>query len=115
MCGWNRANQRLSKSEQQKLLPLQGGRGKGRGRGRGKGRGMLVISTTVILALNKGAFLSNLRGLVSYCHVNSSYSRYKCGCTLRFPRLEKFRDDKQWFDCMTVEELAQLQSVRVGS
>ena len=38
-------------------------------------------------------------------------SRYKCGCTLRFPRLEKVRTDKEWYDCMTVDELEQLKSV----
>ncbi len=37
--------------------------------------------------------------------------RYKCGCTLRFPRVEKVRDDKEWFDCMTVDELEQLKQV----
>ena len=41
-----------------------------------------------------------------------SQCRYRTGCTLRFPRLEKFRDDKEWFDSMTVEELEQLKSVR---
>ena len=37
--------------------------------------------------------------------------RYKTGCTLRFPRVEKVRDDKEYFDCMTSEELDQLKSV----
>ena len=37
--------------------------------------------------------------------------RYKCGCTLRFPRLEKFRDDKEWYDCMTTDELEHLRQV----
>ena len=40
----------------------------------------------------------------------SSY-RYKSGCTLRFPRVEKVRDDKEWYDCMTVDELEQLKMV----
>ena len=37
--------------------------------------------------------------------------RYKCGCTLRFPRVEKVRADKEWFDCMSVDELEQLKTV----
>lgn len=37
--------------------------------------------------------------------------RYKSGCTLRFPRVEKVRDDKEWHDCMTVDELEQLKMV----
>ncbi len=37
--------------------------------------------------------------------------RYKCGCTLRFPRLQCFRDDKEWFDCMTVDELEEMKQV----
>eukprot|EP00731_Ephydatia_muelleri_P033439 Em0029g45a len=40
--------------------------------------------------------------------------RYKCGCTLRFPRLEKVRTDKEWYDCMTVDELEQLKSMGSG-
>ena len=39
--------------------------------------------------------------------------RYKSGCTLRFPRVEKVRDDKEWYDCMTVDELEQLKMVRI--
>ncbi|WAR24448.1 DNLI4-like protein, partial [Mya arenaria] len=30
--------------------------------------------------------------------------RFRCGFTLRFPRVEKFRDDKHWYECMTFEE-----------
>ncbi len=37
--------------------------------------------------------------------------KYKTGCSLRFPRLEKFRDDKQWYECMTFDELNELRSV----
>ncbi len=40
--------------------------------------------------------------------------RYKSGCTLRFPRVEKVRDDKEWYDCMTVDELEQLKMVRIS-
>ncbi|CAD5123713.1 DgyrCDS12032 [Dimorphilus gyrociliatus] len=35
--------------------------------------------------------------------------QYRTGCTLRFPRVMKIRDDKSWTDSMTVEELKQLQ------
>ena len=45
----------------------------------------------------------------------SSPSRYKAGCTLRFPRLERVRDDKEWFDCMTVDELEDLKRVSHSS
>ena len=31
--------------------------------------------------------------------------RFKTGVTLRFPRVEKIRTDKNWFDCMTTAEL----------
>ena len=40
-----------------------------------------------------------------------SSDKYKCGCTLRFPRVEKVREDKEWYDCMTVDELEQLKMV----
>jgi len=40
--------------------------------------------------------------------------KYKSGCTLRFPRVEKVRDDKDWFDCMTVDELEQLKMMASG-
>lgn len=33
--------------------------------------------------------------------------------TLRFPRLEKVRDDKEWYDCMTITELEELRAVRM--
>ena len=38
--------------------------------------------------------------------------RYKCGCTLRFPRVEKVRTDKEWYDCMNLDELEQIKQVR---
>ena len=50
-------------------------------------------------------------GPSSQTHDFSMSSRYKCGCTLRFPRLEKVRTDKEWYDCMTVDELEQIKSV----
>jgi DNA ligase-4 len=43
-----------------------------------------------------------------------SSDKYKCGCTLRFPRLEKFRDDKEWYDCMTTDELEHLRQMASG-
>ena len=44
--------------------------------------------------------------------VVSFFIRYKAGMTLRFPRLEKVRDDKEWYDCMTTTELEELKAVR---
>jgi len=40
--------------------------------------------------------------------------KYKCGCTLRFPRVESIRDDKQWFECMDLDELKNLREVSGG-
>ena len=37
--------------------------------------------------------------------------QYKTGYTLRFPRVVKIRDDKPWYDCMTVTELDDLRQV----
>ena len=37
--------------------------------------------------------------------------QYKTECTLRFPRVEKIRYDKPWFQCMTVEELEDQKQV----
>ena len=54
---------------------------------------------------------SNLYVVQCLDNAFSFASRYKCGCTLRFPRLEKVRTDKEWYDCMTVDELEQLKSV----
>ncbi len=42
-------------------------------------------------------------------------TRYKCGCTLRFPRVEKVRDDKEWYDCMNLDELEQMKQVTIFS
>ncbi|XP_043927269.1 DNA ligase 4 [Protopterus annectens] len=39
---------------------------------------------------------------------------YKTGCTLRFPRIEKIRDDKEWHECMTLNDLEQLQDKASG-
>lgn len=39
---------------------------------------------------------------------------YKTGCTLRFPRIEKIREDKEWHECMTLEDLEQLRGRASG-
>ena len=38
--------------------------------------------------------------------------RFKTGVTLRFPRLEAVRNDKMWYECLDLNELARLKSVR---
>lgn len=37
--------------------------------------------------------------------------QYKTNYTLRFPRVEKIRDDKPWYSCMTVKELEDIRQV----
>lgn len=44
----------------------------------------------------------------------TSSDRYSCECTLRFPRLEKFRDDKEWYQCMTIDELDNIKETSAG-
>ncbi|XP_054479774.1 DNA ligase 4 [Anoplopoma fimbria] len=39
---------------------------------------------------------------------------YKTNCTLRFPRIEKIRDDKEWHQCMTLAELEQFRGKASG-
>ncbi|CAB3987149.1 DNA ligase 4 [Paramuricea clavata] len=39
---------------------------------------------------------------------------YKAGQTLRFPRLEKIRDDKSWYECLDLNELERLRSIAKG-
>ncbi|XP_042327134.1 DNA ligase 4 isoform X2 [Sceloporus undulatus] len=39
---------------------------------------------------------------------------YKTDCTLRFPRIEKIREDKEWHKCMTLDLLEQLRSKASG-
>ncbi|XP_061641714.1 DNA ligase 4 [Phyllopteryx taeniolatus] len=39
---------------------------------------------------------------------------YKTNCTLRFPRIEKIRDDKEWHQCITLAELEQFRSKASG-
>ncbi|RMZ95310.1 DNA ligase 4 [Brachionus plicatilis] len=50
---------------------------------------------------------------VKAVEVNAS-EKYKPGCTLRFPRLEKFRPDKQWFECMKLSEFDELRNKNSG-
>lgn len=39
---------------------------------------------------------------------------YKTGTTLRFPRIEKIRDDKEWHECMTLGDLEELRGRASG-
>ncbi|XP_068165472.1 DNA ligase 4 [Antennarius striatus] len=39
---------------------------------------------------------------------------YKTNCTLRFPRIEKIRHDKEWHQCTTLAELDQFRSKASG-
>ncbi|XP_061693076.1 DNA ligase 4 [Syngnathoides biaculeatus] len=39
---------------------------------------------------------------------------YKTNCTLRFPRIEKIRDDKEWHQCITLAELEEFRSKASG-
>ncbi|KAM5179926.1 DNA ligase 4 [Mantella aurantiaca] len=39
---------------------------------------------------------------------------YKTNCTLRFPRIEKIREDKEWYDCMTIDDLEQFREKASG-
>lgn len=43
-----------------------------------------------------------------------SSDMYKTSCTLRFPRIEKIREDKEWHQCMTLAELDQFRSKASG-
>lgn len=43
-----------------------------------------------------------------------SSDMYKTSCTLRFPRIEKIREDKDWHECMTLAELDQFRSKASG-
>lgn len=40
--------------------------------------------------------------------------KFRTGFTLRFPRVEKFRDDKKWYDCMTLPEVEELKKKSGG-
>ncbi|XP_056157416.1 DNA ligase 4-like [Lampris incognitus] len=39
---------------------------------------------------------------------------YKTNCTLRFPRIEKIREDKHWHECMTLAELDEFRCKASG-
>ncbi|KAM9830797.1 DNA ligase 4 [Syngnathus typhle] len=39
---------------------------------------------------------------------------YKTNCTLRFPRIEKIRHDKEWHQCITLAELEQFRGKASG-
>lgn len=39
---------------------------------------------------------------------------YKTNCTLRFPRIEKIREDKEWYECLTVDDLEQFREKASG-
>lgn len=39
---------------------------------------------------------------------------YRTNCTLRFPRIEKIREDKEWHQCMTLAELDRLRGRASG-
>ncbi|XP_006846744.1 PREDICTED: DNA ligase 4 [Chrysochloris asiatica] len=39
---------------------------------------------------------------------------YRTGCTLRFPRIEQIREDKEWHNCMTLDDLEQLRGKAYG-
>lgn len=43
-----------------------------------------------------------------------SSDMYKTNCTLRFPRIERIREDKEWHQCMTLTELSQFRSRASG-
>lgn len=40
--------------------------------------------------------------------------KFAVGFTLRFPRVVSFREDKEWFDCMTTDDVFDLVSRSVG-
>ena len=44
----------------------------------------------------------------------SLLSSYKACQTLRFPRVEKIRDDKSWYECLDLNELEQLRTMAKG-
>jgi DNA ligase-4 len=43
-----------------------------------------------------------------------SSDKFQTGCTLRFPRLERIRNDKPWYDCMTLQQLATVRTIGEG-
>lgn len=43
-----------------------------------------------------------------------SSDMYKTNCTLRFPRIERIREDKEWHECTTLAELDQFRTKASG-
>ncbi|CAG00994.1 unnamed protein product, partial [Tetraodon nigroviridis] len=43
-----------------------------------------------------------------------SSDMYKTSCTLRFPRIERIREDKEWHECMTLAQLEQFRGKASG-
>lgn len=43
-----------------------------------------------------------------------SSDMYRTNCTLRFPRIERIREDKAWHQCTTLAELKTLRSKASG-
>ncbi|XP_053273000.1 DNA ligase 4 [Pleuronectes platessa] len=39
---------------------------------------------------------------------------YRTSCTMRFPRIEKIREDKEWHQCLTLAELDQFRNKALG-
>ncbi|KAG8430044.1 hypothetical protein GDO86_018598 [Hymenochirus boettgeri] len=39
---------------------------------------------------------------------------YKTGCTLRFPRIEKIREEKEWYECMTLNDIEHYREKASG-
>lgn len=64
------------------------------------------LKKTWFFFTSKGFFLSKVKA----AEIVSS-GRFKTGYTLRFPRVEKIREDKPWFECMTTEDLDDLRQV----
>ena len=71
--------------------------------------------------MQKAGFLTTWLKLVSVCLLLSQIKaaeiidsdKFRTGFTLRFPRVEKFRDDKEWYDCLTLPEAEALKAVSV--
>lgn len=46
--------------------------------------------------------------------IHFANSSYKTGQTLRFPRVEKIRDDKTWKECLDINELERIRTIAKG-
>jgi len=71
-------------------------------------------------AFNSASIIKLFEGIFKYLHfvyfqikaaeiIDSD--KFKTGFTLRFPRVEKFRDDKQWYECMTTKDVLEMKEV----